>query len=131
MARDTLAGGGGRSTISLYHPRIRIHASRIKCGLYARKDSTTDTSLSVHLRRPPWSSALIAWTRAQELHWSLRRRASILVSIRLQVSGEIQECRWCSRQGGLGIALWSSENMRSALSGVAGGLIGKRVRFLG
>ena len=94
-----------------------------------RRDSTAYPTPAARLHWSPWSAALIARARFWDILWSLRRRASILLLIRLQVSGEIQACCWRSCQGGLGMALWSSANMQSALSGVAMGLIGNLVRF--
>ena len=83
MVRANLFGGGGRSTASLYHTRIQIHALPIRGVSDARKDSTADPALADRLRLYPWSAALIERPRDEELCWYLCRLASILVSIRI------------------------------------------------
>ena len=79
----TLAGGGGRSTDSLYHPRIQIHISLVRDGSEARRESTADPVSDALRRRSSWSLALIfrlsVWTRTWYL--SRIRRSAILVSM--------------------------------------------------
>ena len=53
-------------------------------------DYTSDPTLAARLHRSPCSPALIAQLRARELRWSFCWRAVILVSMRLQVSDDIQ-----------------------------------------
>ena len=115
--------------MSLYHPRIQIHASRIRGGLDAIKYSTADPASTVRLRLSSWTPALILRLREWALRWSFRWRATILASMRLWVSGDIHAWRLRSRQGVPGMSRRSSENTQSNLSGIARFLMGKRVRF--
>ena len=127
VAMVTMYGGGGRSTAALYHPCIWIHASWIRGGSDASRDSTVDPDSSDRLCLSSCILALIVRMRAQDIRWSLHWRAALLVSMRLKVSGKIHAWQWHSCWGVLVISIWSLENMRSILSGVSGDLMGKHV----
>ena len=55
------------------------------------RDSNADPILAACLHHSFLIATLISRVRSWELRWSLLRRASILVFIRLQVPGEIQD----------------------------------------
>ena len=130
VAMDTLAGGGGQSKASLYHPRIQIHASRMKGGSEARRDSTDDPVLTTLRRWSSWRLALIVRLIPLELRCSPVWSAAILASMRRQVSTHIHAWRRRSCCGGLGMAYRRSSNRGSNPSGLVGSLIFKRMRLL-
>ena len=120
-------GEGGRSTASLYHPHIRIHASQMIGGSEARRDSSADPASAARLCRSSWRLVLIVRLSALGSQWSLFWCAAILVLMRRQVSGDIHAWQRCYLQGGLVIPPRRSANRQLTPSGVVGGLMGKRV----
>ena len=89
MEMATLDGGGGQYTASLYHPRILIHASKMRGGLEAGRDFTADPAPAALQHLSFCRIALILRLRILELYWSLRWHAEILASMILQVTGDI------------------------------------------
>ena len=129
VAMATLDGGGGWSTASLYHTCIRIHASCVRGGLEAMRDSTTGPTLAALRCRSSWILALIKRMISLEVRWAPVRRAAILTSMRRQVSRDIYDWQRCSHRGGLGITSNISADRRLTPPGVVGGLMEKRVIF--
>ena len=66
VTMSALVGGGGRSMAYLYHPLIRIHASRMRVGSDKRKESTADPTLTTFQSRSSWRLALIVRMSALE-----------------------------------------------------------------
>ena len=88
-----------------------------------------DPALAARLCLSSWIPGLIVMLSYGDLRWSFCWSDAILVLMKLQVSYKFHACRWHYCQGGLGMALRRSENMRSILSGVDGGLMGKLLFF--
>ena len=85
----TLDGGGGRSTVPLYHPLILIHASQIIFVSEESRESTVDSASAALWHRYSCRLALIMRLSVLELLCSSRQSVAILVLMRRQVSGDI------------------------------------------
>ena len=120
----TLARGGGWYEASLYHPLIRIHTYKMRCGLDVINDSTEDTPSAAFSRRSSWMLALIVKLISLDFFWSPLWHATTLVLIRRQVYGDIHSCWSCYLRGRLRMPPRSTANRQSTPSGVIGVLMG-------